>query len=279
MRSRLALVLAGFVAATFTTVAAAAPPAPPPAPAPGKNQCFDAYEQGQRLRKALKLRQSREQFALCSDAACPDFVKQDCTKWLGELDSAIPTVVVVARDKDGKQFESVHVTMDGQPLTDHADGRPIAVDPGPHDLRYEAGGQTLDDHVVVAEGSKDQQLIADFSKLAPAPPPSPTASRIPLLTWVLGGVAVVGTASFVTFAVLGRSTQSCAPDCTSTQVSTLRRDYLVADVSWIVALAAAGGALYFALRTPSAPAQPQAAWTLTLRPNAGGASVGAETGF
>ncbi len=277
--------------ATAVTLAAADPP-----PAPTKNQCLDAYEAGQRLRKASQLRAARDQFAICGNAACPDFAKQDCTKWLGEVDASMPTVVLIARDANGAAIEAVHVTIDGHPLTERADGRPIAVDPGPHDVRYEAGGKVLDAHVVVAEGVHDQQLVADFSKAAPtalpapapapspAPPPPPpppappTGKTLPTAAWVLGGVAVVGAASFVTFAVLGRSTQSCAPDCTSSQVSTLRRDYLVADISWIVGLAAAGGALYFVLR-PAPSAAPAAAWGLTLRPTRGGAGVGMEGSF
>ena len=264
--------------ASLAGVAWAEPPAPP-----GKNQCFDAYEQGQRLRKESRLRAAHDQLVTCSSSSCPDFVKQDCAKWLGEVDASTPTIVIVARDPQGRALESVRVTMDGQPLTDTADGRAISVDPGPHDLHYEALGQSLDDHVVVAEGARNQQLVADFGKRAAPPPPRPPPSEesrpIPVATWVLGGVALAGGISFATFAILGRSVQSCAPTCTSDQVSALRRDYLVADISWIAGLAAAGGALYFFLRRPPAAPATTATWAVSVQPAAGGARLAAEASF
>jgi hypothetical protein len=56
-------------------------------------------------------------------------------------------------------------------------------------------------------------------------------------------------------------------------VNTLRRDYLVADVSLLVALAATGGAVYFALTAkPSAP-------SVAITPLPGGAAVGASASF
>jgi hypothetical protein len=263
--------------ASLAGVARADPPAPP-----AKSQCFDAYEQGQRLRKESKLRAAHDALVTCSSAACPDFVKQDCAKWLGEVDASTPTIVIVARDPQGHALEAVRVTMDGQPLTEIADGRAISVDPGPHDVHYEALGQSLDDHVVVAEGARDQQLVADFGKRS-APPPRPAPAEesrpIPLATWVLGGVAVAGGVSFATFAILGRSVQSCAPTCTSSQVSALRRDYLIADISWIAGLAAAGGALYFFLRRPAATPPTTASWAVSVQPALGGARLAAEASF
>jgi hypothetical protein len=232
---------------------------------PTKDQCADAYEQSQRLRKAYQLRAAHEQLLVCAASACPAFMKQDCTKWLGEVEASTPTVVLLARDADGGDLVDVHVTMDGQPLTGRLDGRAIAVDPGAHQMHYEAGGRTLDERVVVAEGARNQQIVADFGRVAPGSETAPTApparSRpIPTATWVLGGVAALGAVSFAAFAIAGRGVQSCAPDCTHPQVDELRRDYVVADVSWITGLVAAGAALVVYLTAPSAaPAQPAAA--------------------
>ena len=113
--------------------------------------------------------------------------------------------------------------------------------------------------------SKNQPFFVTLG--APPPPvekvpPRATGGGIPAAKWVLGGVAVVGALSFTAFAVAGREVQSCAPDCTRGQVDDLRRDYAIADVSWITGLVAAGAALIFAL---AAPASPHAPPTTALR--------------
>ena len=84
-----------------------------------------------------------------------------------------------------------------------------------------------------------------------APPAQPlppaTHKKIPVVTWILGGVAVAGVASFTTFAILGKAKEGCAPFCSRSNVDTLRRDYLIADVSLGVGLVAGAAAVYFAL--------------------------------
>jgi hypothetical protein len=229
------------------------------APRPTKERCFDAYEQAQRLRKAYHLLQAREHLVTCGSSTCPPFVAQDCTKWLGEVEASTPTIVVLARGPDGAAIEDVRVSLDGRPFAERLDGRALPVDPGPHDLHVEAAAGPIDEHVVVAEGAKNQQIVVQVGRAPERPPAPPTQvrRRIPLETWVLGGVAVAGAVSFAAFAIAGRSIQSCAPDCTRSQVDDLRRDYVVADVSWITGLVAAGAALYFAIAAPSsAPPAP-----------------------
>jgi hypothetical protein len=259
IRPRL-LAAAVILAAASRPTAAAADDAG--ASAPSHDQCADAYEKAQRLRKEYALRAAHEQLMTCANQACPGFVKQDCAKWLGEVEASTPTVVILAHGADGQAIEDVHVTMDGQPLTDHLDGRAIAVDPGPHTMRYEAGGKVAEERVIVAEGVKNQQIVAQIGAPAPAATaqpetPAPASHRtVPTATWVLGGVAVVGAISFATFAAMGRSVQGCAPSCSRSQVDDLRRDYVIADASWITGLVAAGAALYFYLTAPTVTSTP-----------------------
>ena len=220
---------------------------------PGNDQCFDAYEQAQRLRKDYKLRAAHEQLVTCGADSCPVFVRQDCGRWLGEVEASTPTIVVLARRADGGSIEGARATLDGGAFADALDGRAVAVDPGPHDLRCEAEGAAVQTRIVVAEGQKNQPFVVTFGA-PPAPvdkPVSrPTARRVPTATWVLGGIAGAGAIAFTAFAFEGRQVQSCAPACRRSQVDDLRRDYLVADVSWITGLVAAGAALYFALTAP-----------------------------
>jgi hypothetical protein len=239
---------------------------------PGKDQCFDAYEQAQRLRKDYKLRAAHAQLLTCAAESCPAFVRQDCSKWIGEVETSTPTIVVLAKHADGSAIDGAKATLDGAPLADSLDGRAVAVDPGPHDLRCEANGVVVQKHIVVAEGQKNQPFnlamdapgaasssssTSEGASSAPAgEQPAPAASggrRIPTATWVLGGVAAAGAISFAVFGIMGHGVQSCAPNCTQSQVNDLRRDYLIADVSWITGLVAAGFALYFALTAPASP--------------------------
>jgi hypothetical protein len=225
---------------------------------PTKDQCFDAYERAQRLRKVYHLLEARAQLLTCGAATCPSFVAQDCSKWLTEVETSTPTVVVLARGPDGATIEDARVSLDGRPFAERLDGRARPVDPGPHDLRCEGAAGSVDEHVVVAEGTKNQPIVVHLRRVQEPPPAPATGERkkLPMATWVLGGVAVAGAVSFAAFAIAGRSIQSCAPYCSQSQVDDLRRDYVVADVSWITGLVAAGAALYFALAAPSPSPHP-----------------------
>jgi len=262
---RRALALLALLTITIPAVSRADPP--------GKDQCFDAYEQAQRLRKDYKLRAAHAQLLTCAAESCPDFVRQDCSKWIGEVETSTPTIVVLAKHADGSAIDGATATLDGAPLAGSLDGRAIPVDPGPHELRCEANGVIVKKHIVVAEGQKNQAFnvamdgpgastststptstsTSDAPSPAPSEQPASGGRRLPTATWVLGGVAAAGAISFAVFGILGRNVQSCAPNCRQSQVDDLRRDYLIADVSWITGLVAAGFAVYFALTAPASP--------------------------
>src|SRR5262249_47654591 len=159
-----------------------------------------------------------------------------------------------------------------------SDAQPIEVDPGPHTIRYELDGRAIEEHVVVPEATKGFALAADF-RAAPTPPDParssepgrrPARVRIPTESYVLGGAAAVATFSCAVFAIAGKSNEACAPNCSSSQVSALRRDYLIADMSLLVALATGGGAIYFALTKPPPDTSPmggapKSAWWLGVQ--------------
>jgi hypothetical protein len=263
--------------------------------ADSKEACFDAYEQAQRLRKENKLRASAKQLELCAQAACPSYIKTECTKWSGEVEALTPTIVVSAKDALGKPTEAVRVSIDGEPVAERLDGKPIAVDAGSHTVRYEHASKTIEERVDVAEGKKDQPLVADFEKLAqrekadadarraserPPEPPPPARANAPIAAWLLGGVAVAGAVSFVAFGLAGKSIQSCSPTCTRSEVDALRRDYLVADVSLAAALVAGGISAYLFLSPRSAAESPSTTGIrFTIQPRTSGALLGAEGRF
>jgi hypothetical protein len=277
---------------------------PSRAAAETREQCFDAYERAQRLRRSGKLIASREQLLVCADTSCPSFVKTDCSAWLGEVEASSAAVtVLVQRDEKSKSEGAVTVFVDGERVAEPIEDHPVPVDPGPHDVRCELGGRSVERHVVVPEGNKAFPLLADFrtpaSQSAPLPrapsPPAPAnggtpppprpgwPARIPPLTVALGGVTVAGLALFAGFGLAGNSAESCAPSCTPSQVSSVRTDFVVADVSLAVALASGGAALYFALTakpdaSPDRVSPPRAAWWLGVRPGPAGSGATVSAG-
>jgi hypothetical protein len=276
--------------------------------------CFDAYERAQRLRQEHKLRASLDELQLCVDASCPAFVKRDCGQWLGEVEASLPSAVVLTKGSDAYAYQKsrtdtrVAVYVDGERVAERIDGHEIPIDPGPHDVRYELDGRSVEKQIVVPEGQKQFPLVVDFRELDPPPAPMhapalaarsteahesraqspgspPRYTPIPLSTYALGGISIAGFAAFAGFGITGKSAESCAPSCTHAQVGDVRTDYIIADVSLGVGIAAAAGALYVALTakpvagTVGAPKAPAAAWWLGAQPTVGGAAIGTGVRF
>ena len=149
-----------------------------------KQACSAAYDQAQELRLAGKLSAAHEQALICVRDACAEFIRTDCAKWLGEIESSQPTVVFDVRDSAGQETSAVRVSLDGKPWLDKLDGSAKAIDPGEHTLHLEMdGAPAVDQTVQIREGQKNHELTATFSKTAPAsvvsvaPTPSGCAGR------------------------------------------------------------------------------------------------------
>lgn len=145
---------------------------------PDMPACLAANETSIKLRTDHKLKQAREQSLVCASASCPDIVRDRCRKRASDLTSAIPTLVLLAKDADQHDIVSVAVSMDGEPLTDHLDGTGIAVDPGQHTLKFVAPGQpTVERTFVIGEGEKDRREVVVFGGGAPPGAPVDHAAR------------------------------------------------------------------------------------------------------
>jgi hypothetical protein len=172
MSSVKAMAVVGFAVLLFT----------PPAHADG-NACADAYSKAQELRSKRKLISARDALRVCSQTTCPAFIVKDCTTWLDEVQSSLPSVVPVATDGQGNDLPGVRVSMDGQVLLENADGRSVEVDPGQHAFTFELTGPQAEQapaavkRVVVAEGEKNKRVSAIIQRpgvavtVQPAPPP------------------------------------------------------------------------------------------------------------
>ncbi len=240
-----------------------------------KTQCISASDQGQQLRDEGKYKLAREAFARCARASCPAIVGRDCSAWLFELEARAPTVVFDAKDDKGGDLSDVKVTVDGAPLVARISGLPSALDPGDHVLRYRGrpGFAPVEDHVVIHAGEKNRVLRVRFASApAPAPtpaglphaaplepaiaPPAPKTRAIPVAVWAFGGAAVAAFATEAYFGIAGLGQRNndmsgpdkCAPQCASSERSSIQTKFAIADVSLGAGVVSASLAAYFFFR-------------------------------
>jgi hypothetical protein len=275
-----ALRLACALSAASSWLAAAPLAAKPPQkraeavqPAPRseqENACFDHHELGQELRQAGKLVQSRAALLECAASSCPTAVQRDCERWSRELASELPNLELEVSFL-GKARKDASIEIDGEP---HADALAsgVMLDPGPHRYRVRlAGARGVDGELLLRAGEPARQLFLELEPLEQG------GRRVPASSWVLGGMGVAGTASFLYFGLSSRSLErelerSCAPLCSNEQIDRVRQRSLIANVSLGVGLAslASAAALYLLSGPEQAPAE-QSLVELGLVPLAGGA--------
>ena len=102
--------------------------------------CLSASEKGQRARSAGKLREARELFLQCSSDGCPAMVRRDCAQWQSEVIVTLPSIVLGAKDRSGRDLFDVTVSVDGETVVRKLDGKSLPIDPGPHTFKFEMAG-------------------------------------------------------------------------------------------------------------------------------------------
>lgn len=232
-----------------------------------RQACRDAYEGGQELRKAGRLRDARARFAECARNVCPSFVQTDCARWGDEIATEQPSLMFVARRSDGTDV-SVRVSADGVSLPDYRAGVWVEIDPGEHDFRFESEGlPPVEQHVVVRLGEKKRTVAVTFPPPPSAPSgrtagpsapstPATTTSGLRVAALASAGVAALSGLTFGVLATHGKLREnelssSCAPDCNPDRVSALRTEYRAADVALAVGVGAAVLAGVFYLASPA----------------------------
>jgi len=235
-----------------------------------KEDCATAAEQAQRLRAEKKLRAARAQIILCARDVCPAVIRNDCAKWLRDVESALPTIIIRARDPQDKDLIKVKVTVDGQPFAGALDGTAQAVDTGAHTFRYEADGmEPVEEQILISQGEKDRVLkivLSPKGVKTPTPdshpkdgpvgtnpppvdaPPADTSPKPSVLPWVFGGIGAAGLVTFGVLETVGQLAYSSlrsgcgatAQKCTDADVAPVRLELQIAVVGLAVGIVGVG---------------------------------------
>ena len=244
----------GELVALVALVALAPAPASAAPPKPGggaKTACLAAHEEALALRAQKKPHAAREKFVACARIECPTVVRKECGEQVALVEKDAPTVVLEARDELGADTMAVNVSMDGSPIAPRLTGAAVDVEPGEHLFRFEReGGKAIEQRVLIVEGDKNRKVVAEFASLVAKPPAGETVvpphepKKVPVIAYVLGGVSLAAVGSFAYFALSGKGAEndlgsSCSPNCSDADLSPVKRDYLIADVSLGIGIALA----------------------------------------
>lgn len=256
-----------------------------------KAECSAAFEEGQRLQRAKKLKVAAERFAFCASTSCPPIMHSECKAFLDRVDASLPTLDLIVLDETGGTLSGARVRIDGD-VEQALDGRSLRLDPGHHELAIAADGYSplLREISLVAPGVTrvTVQLVRLPTKptenvgrgqASEAPPggAAPTARQSPgsslrhkplLLTSsaALGAVGGLSAAYFGLSARRGeRALRECSPSCGQAAVDEVRRDYTLANVALAVGVIGfAASSLIYLTDRPSAPPARTKRWRITV---------------
>jgi hypothetical protein len=200
----------------------------------------------------------------------------------------------------------VEVTLDGEPFAEWLDGRSLQVNPGLHEFVFHTDdGTTVSEKVMILQGDRNRRIAASVpskksqaassvtqaasthqdesdarSSQTPVPKAAPSSHGGHALSWVLGGVSVLGGGGFVLLSAWGKKDndllRQCAPNCQQASVDRVKQRYLTADISLGVGAAALSGALLsYALSGSRSerPAHDESAYSVDVHPTAGTGAV------
>ncbi len=280
--------LVGLCLLGVTVARAQTAPQAPPALDPVKRACALSYERGQLLRRQNKLLGALDQLLICSQERCPQIARRDCARWLGEVEAAIPSVVLRFVDERGREREDVAVSIDGVLAVSRLGAAAVPLDPGRHRLVFSpagAGPETRE--ITIRVGEKNRLVSVDRSRPTSSMPLSLAPAEVPRtgphpVAYVVGAVGVIGWGMFAGFGgrslvVEGDYRDNCAPFCSSEQIDELEQLRVGADIALAVAaVATVAGVTIAALTWRSSKEPATKVGSLQLRAKAGGITLRGE---
>lgn len=221
--------------------------------------CIENHESAQRLQRQGKVIAARELFGSCATNTCPVEIAKDCAQRFEKVGDVVPTIVLAAQDRSGKDSRDAEVLVDGKAPSYSITGVAIELEPGPHDFEFWwPDGSFVSVSILLREGEKNRMVVARQPNKQPSAAPKPQA-KPPLQKadsqsnwpYILGGFGLAALGGFTYFAVSGSSREGCKPSCSQSEVDAMRTDYLLADISLGVALVSLGAGTYLYFAPPS----------------------------
>ena len=217
-------------------------------------QCFEAHRAAQELKRVSRFVEAHEHLLICSEAACPGAIIEDCGSWLTDLERLTPSVVFQVH-VDGHDAPDASIFIDEVAVENTSGGVPL--NPGLHTMRAEVPGrEPLVQKVNLPAGQRMRLVTFNFESApaaatSSAQPADKAARPVPVAVYPLLGVGVAGLAAFGVLASLGKVEQNelkdtCAPNCSDDDMSKMKTMYLIGDISAGVGAAAlvAAGIVY-----------------------------------
>jgi hypothetical protein len=250
----------GTPAAGTPATGAPATGAPAAGGATSAASCESSYEKAQTDRLAGHYISASAAALACSQIQCNQAIVRECLRLYESLEQDTPTLVFSARKGEGGELVDVKVEMDGKQVADKITGRAMAVDPGPHQFAFidpVRGRIETTETARVGDHARVIEAVFPDPNAKNAPPGEPGAADqgakaqgskgIPPMTYVLGGVAVVGLASFAFFRISGvgdynHYNSTCSPECNPNDIDKVRTKFTLSYVSLGIGAAAAVGA-------------------------------------
>jgi hypothetical protein len=248
-----------------------------------KAACVAAASKGQRFKDTHKLVEAREQLRVCAAAACPAVVQTDCATWLAEVEKALPTVVVSAKNGSGIDLVDVKVSVDGAPRLTKLDGTSTAMNPGPHQFHFEAGEKNQTVAVVLGAPPPPPKMTPAVVDTAPASAPASGSSSWKTAGWIVGGVGIAGLGVGTIFGIIASSDKSSAHCdsnnvCDPGTVSGIKNAARISDIGWISGGVLLAGGAALVLWGPGKRTETAGAATVKVAPmvtaNGGGVVAG-----
>jgi hypothetical protein len=264
-----------------------------------KDVCIDAHSRGQDAREQGKISMARMLFITCAQSQCPALVQDDCARFADELNRLQPWLNFAARDVQGNDLPDTAVYVDEQLLlTRLDDGKPHAVDPGKHLVRFSHAGRDEAVTVVVGAGEKGRTVTATFATPPSGSDAAPVAREAQAASaaqtsrprgaraLVIGGAALAAVGSTLGIIGLARVPESCSlssHDCAAPpgdpSFDDAAKAVRISNVGWsaagIGAAALAAGLVWFFKRAEPASGEADKLVAPLLTPGGGGLSFAA----
>lgn len=220
-----------------------------------RQECLDEAVEGQRFMSNRRLLDARTSLWRCAQAGCPGVVQRDCIGWLGEIEAAIPTIVVVVKAESGQDIVDAQLWVDDAKVHDAIEGKALPLNPGVHVVRVRDRSGTLVEQTIIARENEKGRMVTFTLANGPPAERSQNGSPTPTLTYVLGGVGLAATGAFSYFGIkgLGERASRCDADhgCGEDAYDSIQTAFTISSIAGVVAVTAFAAAIWTYLARPA----------------------------